>query len=465
MFYESTRGAAPGLGFEGVLTTGLAPDGGLYVPARWPELPAETLAGLAARPYARAALEIVRPFAGADAAPAELEAILDDAYAGFGHAATAPLTQIGDNAWLLELFHGPTLAFKDFALQALGRLLDHALARRGERATVIGATSGDTGSAAIHACRGRARLDVFILHPKGRVSETQRRQMTTVMDANVHNIAVEGSFDDCQALVKALFADEAPRRDLRLTSANSINWARAMAQIVYYARAAAALGAPESGVRFAVPTGNFGDAYAGYAARRMGAAVAEIIVATNSNDILARCFDGGEYRPAAVRPTLSPSMDIQLSSNFERLLFDLYDRDGRRTAAAMRALAEDGGFAVGAAPMARARRLFSAASAGEDETLAAIARIHAETGRIVDPHTAVGIAAAAKLPPRPELPLVHLATAHAAKFPKAAERAIGRAPEIPPALAALAGAPERFDVMDRDPGRLAAYIRERATRG
>ncbi len=464
MIYESTRGAAPKLGFEAALMAGLADDGGLYVPAHWPRLPPGALAGLAGRRYADAAFHVVAPFVGGDIEPGAFAAILDEACAAFDRPSVAPLTPLGDNSWLLELFHGPTLAFKDHALQVLGRLFDHVLARRGERATVLGATSGDTGSAAIHACRGRASLDIVILHPRGRVSDVQRRQMTTVPDGNVHNIAVEGTFDDCQALVKAMFADAALRREMRLTAANSINWARVMMQTVYYATAAAALGMPARGVRFAVPTGNFGDVYAGYVAARMGLPVARLVVATNRNDILVRCLNGGAYRPAAVAPTLSPSMDIQVSSNFERLLYDLYDNDGARVAGLMRDLARKGGFTVETARLARVRRLFAAARVEEDETLRTIARVHGDTGIVVDPHTAVGIAAAAKVPDPENRPLVHLATAHPAKFPDAVARAIGRPPEAPQAFAGLAEAAERYDVLGRDPARLADYIRAVAGR-
>ena len=462
MIYESTRGEAPRLDFEAVLTTGLAADGGLYVPARWPRLPAAELEGLAGRRYADAAFRVVRPFVGDAVAPGTLAAILDDAYAAFGRDDAAPLVQIGDDAWLLELFHGPTLAFKDYALQVLGRLFDRVLERRGARAVVLGATSGDTGSAAIHACRGRANVDIFILHPRGRISDVQRRQMTTTGDANVHNIAVDGTFDDCQALVKTLFADPGLTQGLRLVAVNSINWARIAAQIVYYATAAAALGLPSRGVRFAVPTGNFGDVYAGYAAHRMGVPIAGLVVATNRNDILARCLNGGVYRPGGVRPTLSPSMDIEISSNFERLLYDLYDRDGAHIADLMRRLAADGGFAVDGARLAAARRLFRAARVDEDETLRTIARVHADTGIVVDPHTAVGIAAAARVPDGDGRPLVHLATAHPAKFPRAVTRAIGRPPPVPPALAGLADLPERCDALARDPRTIADYIRARA---
>ncbi|MCH8155635.1 MAG: threonine synthase, partial [Proteobacteria bacterium] len=323
MRYISTRGTAPVLGFDEVLLTGLARDGGLYIPETWPVLTGPEIRALSGLPYAEAAFRVMRPFVG-DAIPEDdLGALIEDAYAGFGHAAVAPLKQLDGRTWLLELTHGPTLAFKDYAMQVLGRLFDHVLERRGERVTIVGATSGDTGSAAIEACRDRAAIDIFILHPKGQVSEVQRRQMTTVASANVFNIAIEGSFDDCQDLVKALFNDAAFRDEMDLGAVNSINWARIMAQIVYYFWAALALGAPDRRVAFAVPTGNFGNVYAAYAAREMGLPVDRLVVGSNSNDILTRFFDSGALALAPVRPTLSPSMDIQVSSNFERLLFDL----------------------------------------------------------------------------------------------------------------------------------------------
>ena len=464
MRYLSTRGQAPALDFDGVLLAGLASDGGLYVPESWPQLSAADLADLAGRPYPAIAAAILAPFVGTSVPRDELERILAEAYAGFAHQAVAPLRQLGPNQWLMELFHGPTLAFKDVALQLLGRLFDRALGRRHRRATGLGATSGDTGSAAIEACRGRAALDIFILHPKGRVSEVQRRQMTTVTDANVHNIAIEGTFDDCQALVKAAFRDAAFRDALHLTAVNSINWARVMAQVVYYVAAAAALGAPARRVAFAVPTGNFGDVYAGYVAARMGVPIAKLVVATNVNDILTRFFATGDYRCADVAPTMSPSMDIQVASNFERLLFDLCHRDGGRVGRLMQQLQHERGFRVEAGELEAARRHFVAERIDEIETLAAIADTHRHTGILIDPHTAVGVAAARRRQD-PDVPLVTLATAHPAKFPEAIERATGIHPALPPRLADLLERPERCATLPNDLGRLQTFMRERVSHG
>lgn len=462
MEYVSTRGAAPPLEFEDVLVTGLAPDGGLYVPSRWPDLTEPDLRALTGLSYADAACRIVAPYIGDAVASETLAAMTRETYAVFDRPEVAPLVEIGKDEWLLELFHGPTLAFKDFALQLLGRLFDHALARRGERVTIVGATSGDTGSAAIHACRGRDNLDIFILHPEGRVSEVQRRQMTTVADDNVHNIAIRGTFDDCQALVKAMFNDARFRAEMRLSAVNSINWARVMAQIVYYATAAAALGAVDRRIAFSVPTGNFGDIYAGYAARCMGTPIDQLIVATNRNDILARVFNQGSYRVSEVAPTMSPSMDIQVSSNFERLLFDLYDRDGSAIADLMTALEDQGGFEIPEARLGAARDLFDAGRVDEEQTLETIAAVHAETGMLIDPHTAVGVAAARRLRRDPSVPMVTLATAHPAKFPDAVERATGTRPALPPALDGLLAAEEHLQVLDRDLAGLQDYIRAHA---
>jgi threonine synthase len=460
--YVSTRGRAPRLGFCQVLLDGLAADGGLYVPEAWPALGREAQAALAGRTYAEAAQAVIRPYVGGEIDDGALAGMVGDAYAGFDHPEVAPLVEIGEGEWLLELFHGPTLAFKDLALQLLGRLFDLVLGARGERVTVLGATSGDTGSAAIHACRGRANIDIFILHPKGRVSEVQRRQMTTVSDANVHNIAIDGTFDDCQALVKAMFNNPRLRSEVKLAAVNSINWARVMAQIVYYVTAAVALGAPGRRIAFSVPTGNFGDVYAGYAAHQMGLGLAQLIVATNRNDILARALSTGAYHLGRVEPTMSPSMDIQVSSNFERLLFELYDRDGAEVARLMEALVLDGGFDVAPARLERARILFDAGCVDEDETLATIAAVYAETGLLVDPHTAVGIAAGRRLRRDSEVPLVMLATAHPAKFPDAVERATGRRPEPPQALAAVLDAEERYVTLGRDLAVVQDYIRAHA---
>ncbi len=432
------------------MLAGLAPDGGLYVPETWPPLDAAALEALQGCDYAEVALAVMRGFVGGEIPDRELAAMIDDAYAGFGHRAVAPLRQLDGRRWLLELFHGPTLAFKDVALQLLGRLMDRELVRRGERATVIGATSGDTGSAAIAAFSGCKAADIHILHPHGRVSEVQRRQMTTVIAPNVHNIAVEGTFDDCQKLVKALFADERLNEGSRVAGVNSINWARIMAQIVYYVAAAVALGSPARRVSFAVPTGNFGDIYAGYVASRMGLPVGRLIVATNVNDILVRALQDGSYRVGEVRATMSPSMDIQVSSNFERVLFDASGRDGATVAAMMKDLASDGGFTIGAEALRRLREDFDAVRVDEETTARCMERTLAETGMLVDPHTAVGIAAADGAATGPGEPLVVLATAHPAKFPDAVEQATGMRPELPPALAGLLDGPERYVVLPND---------------
>ncbi len=465
MRYISTRGRAPALGFDETLLTGLARDGGLYVPESWPVLSESEIRALAGLPYAEAVFRVMRPFVG-DAIPEDdLGALLVEAYAGFDHPAVAPLKQLDSRIWLLELTHGPTLAFKDYALQVLGRLFDYLLARRGERVTIVGATSGDTGSAAIEACRDREAIDIFILHPKDQVSEVQRRQMTTVDSANVFNIAIEGSFDDCQDLVKALFNDEAFRDQMNLSAVNSINWARIVAQIAYYMIAGAALGAPERAMAFAVPTGNFGNVYAAYAAGRMGLPLAKLIVGSNRNDILARFFETGAMTMAGVEPTLSPSMDIQISSNFERLLLDLYDGEGQAVAAAMAEFRARGSLDLGQARWQRALELFAAARCDDAGTLAEIARVYGESGELVDPHTAIGIAAAREQAgslPDPHAPIVAVATAHPAKFPDAVERATGIRPALPPRLADLLERPERLSVLPNDLAQVRDYVRTRA---
>lgn len=470
MRYISTRGAAPALGFEDVLLAGLAPDGGLYLPESWPPLPDDVIAACRARPFHRAALAVIAPFVDADFPAARLAPILEDAYRGFDHPAAAPLVQIDDDLWLLELFHGPTLAFKDFALQLLGRLFDDTLRRRGEQVTVVGATSGDTGSAAIHACKGRDNIRIFILHPHERVSPVQRRQMTTVNADNVHNIAIRGTFDDCQALVKAMFADTRFRDRMALSAINSINWARVMAQTVYYVTAVAALGGRDRPVAFSVPTGNFGDVYAGYVAAMRGLPISRLIVATNRNDILARVLATGRYELDAVAPTLSPSMDIQVASNFERLLADSHGRDGAKVRALMDRLKSERGFTLADAPLARMRALFAGCRVDEDETLEEIARTHAETGLVIDPHTAVGVGAARRArggsaAGETAVPIVCLATAHPAKFPDAVKRAIGQAPPVPERLEAVMAGDEQFAVLDNDLGAVQNYIRERSAFG
>ena len=463
MKYQSTRGRAPVLDFEDVLVTGLATDGGLYVPTEWPDLSEETLADLAGQSYAEVAEAVMLPFLRGAFDRSAFAAIVEDCYAGFDHVAVAPLKQLDTDFWLLELFHGPTMAFKDYALQLVGRMFDHVLARRGERRTIIGATSGDTGSAAIEACRGRESLDVFILHPKGRVSEVQRRQMTTVIEPNVHNIAVEGSFDDCQDLVKAMFADTALRDELGLSAVNSINWARIMAQIVYYVTAAVALGAPGRRVAFAVPTGNFGNIYAAYGAGQMGLPVARLVIGSNTNDILTRTLTTGLMRIDKVVPTLSPSMDIQVSSNFERLIFDLLDRDGADVGAAMEGFRKSGRLELGAAHVQRMRSLFDAARVDDEATLATIRQIFRETGELVDPHSAIGIAAAREVAGEPGVPVVMLACAHPAKFPDAVEQATGIRPALPERHADLLEREESFSVLPNDLGAVAAFVRDTAS--
>jgi threonine synthase len=460
--YVSTRGQAPSLGFEEVMLAGLADDGGLYVPAEWPPLTSETLRGLAGKPYREVAFQVMWPFVDG-IGEARFRALIDEAYGTFAHGEVAPLVQIGPGHFLLELFHGPTLAFKDVALQLLGRLFDEALTRRGERVTVVGATSGDTGAAAIEACRDRRAIEIFVMHPLGRVSEAQRRQMTTVDAANVHNIAIQGTFDDCQALLKGMFNDAAFRKELHLSAVNSINWARVMAQIVYYVYAAVQLGAPERKVRFVVPTGNFGDVYAGYAAHRMGLPVERLVVATNRNDILHRFFATGEYRLGEVVATQSPSMDIQVASNFERLLFDLCGRGGAEVASLMRRFEAEGAFGIGGNRLAEARALFASVSVDEALTAATMARVAEATGRLIDPHTAVGVAAAEALGPAGG-PTVTLATADAAKFADAVSRAVGRPPVLPPRIADLFERPERCTVLANDLGVVQDHIRAEATR-
>ena len=462
MRFISTRGAAPALKFDDVLLAGMARDGGLYVPATWPRLAPATLAGFANRPYAEVAAAVLRPFVAGALRRDELEAICADAYHAFGHPAVAPLRQLAPDAFLLELFHGPTLAFKDYALQLVGRLFDHVLRKRGARVTIVGATSGDTGSAAIEACRDRAALDVFILHPKGRTSDVQRRQMTTVHATNVHNVAIDGTFDDCQDLVKAMFADAAFRDRHALSAVNSINFVRIAAQIVYYVVAAVALGAPRRKVDFAVPTGNFGNIYAGHAARRMGLPIGKLIAASNRNDILWRTITKGDMSLATVEPTLSPSMDIQVSSNFERLVFELEGGRGAATARVMTEFRARGRLRWKAAKLRRLRALFAAGRADDEATLATIARVHRETGITVDPHTAVGIKAAGDVVRTPGAPLIALACAHPAKFPDAIARALGAAPPPPQAFVEQARRPERFATLPAELGAVRDFVAQRA---
>ncbi|MGI4946862.1 MAG: threonine synthase [Janthinobacterium lividum] len=443
MRYISTRGAAAPRDFAGVLLAGLAEDGGLFMPETWPHLSAADLRALRGMPYAELAARVMQPFIG-DAVPfATLQTICTEAYAGFNHPAVVPLVQLETNLWALELFHGPTLAFKDMAMQVLGRLFDYVLTTRDQRVTIVGATSGDTGSAAIEAFRDRSRVDIAILHPAGRTSEVQRRQMTTIDAHNVANIAIDGNFDDCQDLVKAMFADEPFRVEMRLSAVNSINWARIVAQIPYYIASALALGAPEREVAFSVPTGNFGNVLAAWAARRMGLPVARLLVGSNSNDILTRFLANNDMTIKGVHPSLSPSMDIQVSSNFERLLFELLDRDPVHTASAMARFRATGRMEVPHATWERATTLMHGFGLDDAGTLAEIARLDTECGYLADPHTAIGIAAARALPCK-HVPIIAAATAHPAKFPDAMERATGRRPPLPKHMADLYERPERF---------------------
>jgi threonine synthase len=446
--YISTRGEAPALGFTDVTLAGLAHDGGLYVPETWPSVDAATMAGFAGRSYADLACDVISRFTAGEIA--DLARMTCEAYDAFRHPAVTPLVQLGPNTFVLELFHGPTLAFKDLAMQLLARLMDHALAARGERATIVVATSGDTGGAAVEAFGGRAHMDVVVLFPDGRVSDVQRRMMTTADHDNVHALAIEGTFDDCQALVKAMFNHEAFRNRVRLSGVNSINFARIAAQVVYYFVAAVALGAPHRKIAFTVPTGNFGDVFAGYVAARMGLPVERLTVATNVNDILVRALATGAYEPREVTATASPSMDIQISSNFERLIFDACGRDPQPVRSAMAALAQSHRFRIADRALTQMRGMFSADRALEDETAAAIRTTRRETGYLIDPHTAVAVAVAEKENRDPAIPMVVLSTAHPAKFPDAVERACGIRPGLPDWLADLGARRERVTVLPPD---------------
>ncbi|MCB2093909.1 MAG: threonine synthase [Rhodobacteraceae bacterium] len=462
MRYVSTRGRAPALSFGEAMLTGLARDGGLYVPETVPALEARDIAALAGLSYESAAFRVMRPFVSGSFSDEELRAAIASAYAGFDHAARAPLVQLGANHFLAELFHGPTLAFKDFAMQLIGQLFQIALARDGRRVTIVGATSGDTGSAAIEAFRGLENVDVFILFPHGRVSEVQRRQMTTPGEANVHALAVDGDFDDCQNRLKDMFNDFAFRDAVGLAGVNSINWARVLAQVVYYFTSAVSLGAPHRPVRFTVPTGNFGDVFAGYIARRMGLPIDRLVIATNQNDILHRCLTTGRYQMEGVVASISPSMDIQISSNFERALFEAYGRDGAAVAQVMAELKASGGFAVSQGALQFLREIFVSGRASEAETAAAIAGQLAASGDLLCPHSAVAVkVAGAHLG---DVPMITLATAHPAKFPEAVEAACGIRPQLPPRMADLFERPERVTRVANDLAALQAAIHERRHR-
>jgi threonine synthase len=459
MRYISTRGQAPARDFADVLLAGLAEDGGLFMPETWPHFTPSDWRAMRGLSYAELAARVMQPFIGVSVPFEVLRKICHEAYAGFGHPAVVPLIQLETGLFTQELFHGPTLAFKDLAMQVLGRLFDYVLTQRDRRVTIVGATSGDTGSAAIEACASRDRVDIMILHPHGRTSEVQRRQMTTVHAANVGNLAIEGTFDDCQDMVKALFADAGFRTEMRLSAVNSINWARIAAQIPYYVAAALALGAPDRDVAFSVPTGNFGNVLAAWAARRMGLPVARLIIGSNRNDILARFLASNDMSMMPVEPSLSPSMDIQVSSNFERLLFELLDRDPEATRQTMLDFRASGRMQVADPVWHRARGLFHGFRLDDPGTEAEIRRLHAATGYLADPHTAIGIAAARALPCAGGVPVVAMATAHPAKFPDAMEQATGHRPALPPRMADLFERAERFTILPNDLGTIEAAVR------
>jgi threonine synthase len=458
MRYVSTRGAAPDLSFEEAMLTGLARDGGLYVPAEIPAMSHADIAALAGLSYEEVAFRVMRPFIGDAFTDEEFADIIARAYAGFGHAARAPMVQLAPNHFLLELFHGPTLAFKDFAMQLIGQLFQASLSRSDKRVTIVGATSGDTGSAAMEAFRGLDNVDVFILFPHGRVSDVQRRQMTTVSEANAHALALTGDFDDCQARLKDMFNDHAFRDEVHLAGVNSINWARVLAQVVYYFTAAVSLGAPHRAVSFTVPTGNFGDIFAGYIAKRMGLPIEKLVIATNQNDILHRALSGGAYETHGVTPSISPSMDIQVSSNFERALFDVYDRDGGAVAQLMDELKGQGGFKISQGALERLRGLFASGRCSEEETLAMITRANAEMGELLCPHSAVGVHVAQDH--LGTTPMITLATAHPAKFPDAVEQASGIRPGLPARMADLFDREERVTRVENDLASLQALVRK-----
>ncbi|MER8366162.1 threonine synthase [Mesorhizobium sp. M1378] len=449
MQYVSTRGEAPALGFSDAVLAGLARDGGLYLPSAWPHFSAAEIRAMRGLAYPDLAIRVLSPFLGGEIAAPVFERLVREAYATFRHEAVCPLVQTGPNSFVLELFHGPTLAFKDVAMQLLARLMDHVLAERDQRATIVGATSGDTGGAAIDAFAGRNRTDIFVLFPHGRVSPVQQRQMTTSIAANVHALAIEGNFDDCQGLVKDMFNDHGFRDRVSLSGVNSINWARIMAQIVYYFSSALSLGAPDRPVSFTVPTGNFGDIFAGYAAKKMGLPIERLIIATNDNDILARTLATGEYRMKGVFSTTSPSMDIQVSSNFERLLFEAAGRDASTVRRYMDGLKQSGAFTVEAGEIARIRSEFDAGRATMDEVAATIRTTLAASGYLLDPHTAAAVHVAAGKAAG-EVPMVVLGTAHPAKFPAAVEAASGVSPALPAWLGGLMSAQEKYTVLPSD---------------
>ncbi|GGC84632.1 threonine synthase [Halopseudomonas salina] len=466
MRYISTRGQAPALNFEDVLLTGLATDGGLYVPENLPHFTQEEIASWAGLPYHELAFNVMRPFVAGSISDADFKRILKETYGVFAHEAIAPLRQLGANEWVLELFHGPTLAFKDFALQLLGRLLDHFLLKRGERVVIMGATSGDTGSAAIEGCKHCENVDIFILHPHNRVSEVQRRQMTTIKGDNIHNIAVEGNFDDCQEMVKNSFADQGFLKGTRLVAVNSINWARIMAQIVYYFHASLQLGGPARSMAFSVPTGNFGDIFAGYLARNMGLPISQLIVATNRNDILHRFMSGNRYAKDTLHPSLSPSMDIMVSSNFERLLFDMHGRNGPAVAELMSEFRKTGLLSVEDERWTETRRLFDSLAVDDDATCSTITDVYRATGELLDPHTAIGVRAARECRRSMSLPMITLGTAHPVKFPEAVIKAeVDVEPVLPAHLKDLFERDERFTVLANELHEVQSFVAQHGNRG
>lgn len=456
--YISTRGEAPELGFCDVMLTGLARDGGLYVPVTWPQLPVETIAGFFGRPYWEVAVDIIRPFVGGEISDAELGRMANEAYATFRHPAVVPLRQMSPHQFVLELFHGPTLAFKDVAMQLISRLMDHVLAKRGQRTTIVVATSGDTGGAAVDAFAGLENVDLVVLFPHKRISEVQQRMMTTTGAANVHALAIEGNFDDCQALVKGMFNNHRFRDATSLSGVNSINWARIVAQVVYYFTSAVAAGAPARAVDFIVPTGNFGDIFAGYVAKRMGLPVRTLRIAANVNDILARTLKTGIYEVREVHSTASPSMDIQISSNFERLLFEAGKRDGAGVRRLMDSLKQSGRFVLPDATLAAIREEFDAGRADETETAAAIRAAWREAGELVDPHTAVALAVADRDTTDTTVPNIVLSTAHPAKFPDAVDAACGQRPQLPAWLDGLMTKSEHMKVMKNDQAEVERFV-------
>ncbi|KQM35407.1 threonine synthase [Rhizobium sp. Leaf68] len=461
MKYVSTRGSAPSLGFSDALLAGLARDGGLYVPSEWPTMKKKEIRALRGKTYQEVAFEVLYRFTGGEIPEKDFRSMIDEAYATFRHPAVAPLVQTGPNSFILELFHGTTLAFKDVAMQLLARLMDYTLAERGQRATIVGATSGDTGGAAVDAFAGRDRTDIFILFPHGKVSPVQQRQMTSSTASNVHALAINGNFDDCQNLVKDMFNDAKFRDSVKLSGVNSINWARIMAQVVYYFTAAISLGAPDRKVSFTVPTGNFGDIFAGYVAKQMGLPIDKLVIATNDNDILARTLKTGRYEMRGVQATTSPSMDIQISSNFERLLFEAYDREPNEIKRSMDGLKQSGAFQISEAAMKMIKRDFRAGRATEKQVAATIRDTLSETGYLLDPHTATAVHVAKKYE-KTNSPMVVLSTAHPAKFPDAVKSACAIDPALPVWLADLMNREERFDVLEAELEAVETFIGKHA---